>query len=469
MLVDRGVITMEILEGTTPSLLHDQPVASYIDQLLYTHALDVALCEQLSAYQRKIVSRVFASNFALAESWGYNRFSRIDMLEEEGYIVKGDDAASVDSSTSGALLFRFYIRPPSFALQAYEQRCWIEQLEVRVRQQAREIAELRRANGAQQSGEEEKSGGDGVEKESVFNSAFSTIGVASTSAAASSPPAESIARATPPSRITPGPLTTSSTSSAASAAVSPPLVSPNELQRMSAQLNAAEILHAQSNKPASSIPTNLAARPARSPDGSSSGMSLPNFTATTNMAAGGGSLSARGVPAASVFPTAPLRTTPPIAEVLKVHDDNSNDEEDDSAGEHEEDNLPSFAPREALSSAATSDDDSSVGIASSRRIPPVLVERQIIHAPESEDQSEEDAAEVPAARTVQGARPAAAASQDASAIPFARVNAALSSTTARLARSPLAEAIAHVDGAATSSAAKSFTPPTSATVHDVPD
>ena len=50
------------------------------------------------------VAREFESDFETGESWGYNRFFKNELLEEEGYLIPEDDQ----------LLFKFYIRPPTY-------------------------------------------------------------------------------------------------------------------------------------------------------------------------------------------------------------------------------------------------------------------------------------------------------------------------------------------------------------------
>ena len=108
---------------------------------------------------------------------GYNRFYRIDLLGDEGYLGSPDNvaapsgsaadaaspggaaasAASASSSSAAApaaasgpakvddeILFRFYIRPPSTHLLALESRAWIAQLEQHAHRQARIIRRMQR-------------------------------------------------------------------------------------------------------------------------------------------------------------------------------------------------------------------------------------------------------------------------------------------------------------------------------------
>jgi tripartite motif-containing protein 37 len=51
-----------------------------------------------------VVAREFASDFESGESWGYNRFFKNELLEEEGYLMPEEDT----------LLFKFYIRAPTY-------------------------------------------------------------------------------------------------------------------------------------------------------------------------------------------------------------------------------------------------------------------------------------------------------------------------------------------------------------------
>ncbi|VDM33444.1 unnamed protein product [Hydatigera taeniaeformis] len=56
----------------------------------------------------KCIAREFASDFAVGECWGYNRFIRLDLLDSEGYI----------SSIEDCLCFNYMVRP-----QTYQQQC----------------------------------------------------------------------------------------------------------------------------------------------------------------------------------------------------------------------------------------------------------------------------------------------------------------------------------------------------------
>jgi tripartite motif-containing protein 37 len=51
------------------------------------------------------IIREFASDFEIGECWGYNRFYRIDSLEQEGFLLPEDDKITL----------RYYVRAPNFA------------------------------------------------------------------------------------------------------------------------------------------------------------------------------------------------------------------------------------------------------------------------------------------------------------------------------------------------------------------
>ena len=53
---------------------------------------------------KKNVKREYASDFEVGECWGYNRFYRIDLLEEEGFITHDEHT----------LTLKYYVRAPTF-------------------------------------------------------------------------------------------------------------------------------------------------------------------------------------------------------------------------------------------------------------------------------------------------------------------------------------------------------------------
>jgi len=154
--------------GVGVDLLRGHTVSSFLDNLSFLHAHSPLLVGAIAAYQGKIVSRTFASAFEHGEAWGYNRFFRMEQLEQEGYLGRWDDEeeeeeeeeeekdaeddeeegdrANGNDKTKGKdeLLLRFYVRPPSLLLQSYEQRAWIQQLEQHSELQARRIEQLER-------------------------------------------------------------------------------------------------------------------------------------------------------------------------------------------------------------------------------------------------------------------------------------------------------------------------------------
>ena len=56
----------------------------------------------------------------VGECWGYNRFFRLDLLEEEGYLDRDD-----------SVTLKFHVRPPTFFQKSRDQAWYISQLEVR--------------------------------------------------------------------------------------------------------------------------------------------------------------------------------------------------------------------------------------------------------------------------------------------------------------------------------------------------
>ncbi len=79
------------------------------------------------------VVREFSSEFESGECWGYNKFFRIDLLEEKGYLNTDDDS----------VLLRYYVRAPTYCQQARDQKRYIEYLEETRNQSEALIQELR--------------------------------------------------------------------------------------------------------------------------------------------------------------------------------------------------------------------------------------------------------------------------------------------------------------------------------------
>lgn len=76
------------------------------------------------------VVREFASEFETGECWGYNRFYRIDLLKQEGYI--GDDT----------LIIKFYVRAPTYYQLYKDQKNYIKFLSEKDSQSKEQIQNL---------------------------------------------------------------------------------------------------------------------------------------------------------------------------------------------------------------------------------------------------------------------------------------------------------------------------------------
>ena len=61
------------------------------------------------------VVREFASDFEVGECWGYNRFFRLDQLEEGGYLDTPQDS----------VVLKFHVRPPTFAQKCRDLTWWV--------------------------------------------------------------------------------------------------------------------------------------------------------------------------------------------------------------------------------------------------------------------------------------------------------------------------------------------------------
>nr|XP_045015125.1 E3 ubiquitin-protein ligase TRIM37 isoform X3 [Jaculus jaculus] len=68
----------------------------------------------------KNIIREFASDFEVGECWGYNRFFRLDLLANEGYLNRQNDT----------VILRFQVRSPTFFQKCRDQHWYITQLEV---------------------------------------------------------------------------------------------------------------------------------------------------------------------------------------------------------------------------------------------------------------------------------------------------------------------------------------------------
>ncbi|XP_031631421.1 uncharacterized protein LOC116345847 [Contarinia nasturtii] len=66
----------------------------------------------------KVIQREFVSDFEVGESWGYNRFFRLDLLASEGYL----------NTLRDSLELRFQVRPSTFFQRCRDQQWYINQL-----------------------------------------------------------------------------------------------------------------------------------------------------------------------------------------------------------------------------------------------------------------------------------------------------------------------------------------------------
>ncbi|RUS71541.1 hypothetical protein EGW08_020697 [Elysia chlorotica] len=79
----------------------------------------VEMVHQASRDWTKNIVREFASDFEVGECWGYNRFFRLDLLANEGYLLPENDT----------LELQFQVRPPTFYQKCRDQQWYINQLE----------------------------------------------------------------------------------------------------------------------------------------------------------------------------------------------------------------------------------------------------------------------------------------------------------------------------------------------------
>ncbi|XP_050534361.1 E3 ubiquitin-protein ligase TRIM37-like isoform X2 [Daktulosphaira vitifoliae] len=66
----------------------------------------------------KNVLREFTSDFEIGECWGYNRFFRLDLLENEGFLIQN------------TLILKFSVRPPTYYQKCREQQWYLSRLEL---------------------------------------------------------------------------------------------------------------------------------------------------------------------------------------------------------------------------------------------------------------------------------------------------------------------------------------------------
>lgn len=93
----------------------------------------VEMVHQASRDWTKNIVREFASDFEVGECWGYNRFFRLDLLANEGYLKPESDT----------LVLRFQVRPPTFYQKCRDQQWYINQLETNQAQYVHHINDLK--------------------------------------------------------------------------------------------------------------------------------------------------------------------------------------------------------------------------------------------------------------------------------------------------------------------------------------
>ncbi|XP_075709062.1 E3 ubiquitin-protein ligase TRIM37 isoform X2 [Rhinoderma darwinii] len=79
----------------------------------------VEMVHQSTNDPAKNIIREFASDFEVGECWGYNRFFRLDLLANEGYLNRTNDT----------VILRFQVRSPTFFQKSRDQHWYISQLE----------------------------------------------------------------------------------------------------------------------------------------------------------------------------------------------------------------------------------------------------------------------------------------------------------------------------------------------------
>ncbi|XP_065054453.1 E3 ubiquitin-protein ligase TRIM37-like isoform X2 [Rhopilema esculentum] len=93
----------------------------------------VEMIHQSCLDSSKNIVREFASDFEVAECWGYNRFFRLDLLASEGYL-------SVQNDT---LILRFQVRAPTYYQKCRDQQWHINQMEASHQHYIQQINELK--------------------------------------------------------------------------------------------------------------------------------------------------------------------------------------------------------------------------------------------------------------------------------------------------------------------------------------
>nr|XP_047141559.1 E3 ubiquitin-protein ligase TRIM37 isoform X2 [Hydra vulgaris] len=93
----------------------------------------VEMVHQLCQDNSKNIVREFASDFEVGECWGYNRFFRLDLLANEGYL-------NIESDN---ILLSFQVRAPTFHQKCRDQQWHISYLESQSKQYIAQVNELK--------------------------------------------------------------------------------------------------------------------------------------------------------------------------------------------------------------------------------------------------------------------------------------------------------------------------------------
>ncbi|XP_069471257.1 E3 ubiquitin-protein ligase TRIM37 isoform X2 [Ambystoma mexicanum] len=93
----------------------------------------VEMVHQCSNDPTKNIIREFASDFEVGECWGYNRFFRLDLLANEGYLNRPNDT----------VVLRFQVRSPTFFQKCRDQNWYISQLETAQTTYIQQISNLK--------------------------------------------------------------------------------------------------------------------------------------------------------------------------------------------------------------------------------------------------------------------------------------------------------------------------------------
>ncbi|XP_055540323.1 E3 ubiquitin-protein ligase TRIM37-like isoform X2 [Wyeomyia smithii] len=110
----------------------------------------------------KIIQREFVSDFEIGECWGYNRFFRLDLLANEGYL----------DIVTDTLELRYQVRPSTFHHKCRDQQWYINNL---LRTQAVHLAEIKALNDRLESAERIISEKNQVKSNIPADTKFSTF------------------------------------------------------------------------------------------------------------------------------------------------------------------------------------------------------------------------------------------------------------------------------------------------------